>query len=187
WTKGDAAAIAEMAATRSKIVLSAAFAIAFGIATADIAVGIIYDPRYVQAGWMLSASSSGSWFSMSATSNEAYLSAAGRPAFNSATNVLRLAISAVGLPAGYHSAGFPGAIGAVILSEIGRYAFVGIGQHRLNSTFWKQACGAMVFASAVVAAGLASRSAIGSGSPAAAWIAAAHATPLAATSLQHVR
>jgi O-antigen/teichoic acid export membrane protein len=187
WTKGDAAAIAEMAATRLKIVLLAAFAIAFGIATADIAVGIIYDPRYVQAGWMLAALLLGSWFSMLATLNEAYLLAAGRPAFNSATNVLRLAILAVGLPAGYHLAGFPGAIGAVILSEIGRYAFVGIGQHRLNLTFWKQDCGAMVFALAVVAAGLALRSAIGLGSPAAAWIAAAHATPLAATSLQHVR
>lgn len=134
----DGAMLAELARTRYRFVLLAALVMGMGIGVADIAVRILYDHRYVEAGWMLSLLLIGAWFSVLSTLNEAMLLGAGKPAFNSATNILRFAVLAIVLPAGYYLLGFPGAVGAAILSELARYIFVGIGQHRLKLGFWTQ-------------------------------------------------
>lgn len=165
WGKGDGASIAEMRATRFKIIVLAALVIGFGIATADIAVGIVYDPRYAAAGWMLSLLLVGSWFSIMATLNEAYLLGAGRPAFNSATNVLRLIVLGIGLPLGYYAGGLAGAVCAVIASEFARYVFVGIGQIRIRLTFWKQDAAATLLATGAVVVCVLVREAAGLGGP----------------------
>lgn len=164
-TEGSTSTLAELRSTRLKFLLLAAAALGVGSALADVAIGLLFDPRYHEAGWMLSLLLIGGTFSVLSTLNEAMLLGAGRPAFTSATNVLRFAFLAVALPVGYHLAGFFGAIAASILSEAARYVFVGIGQRRIGMTFWQQDAAALVVALASALLVAAARLALGLGSP----------------------
>lgn len=162
---GSASTIAELRSTRVKFVLLAAAALGGGSALADIAIQVLFDPRYHEAGWMLSLLLIGAMFSVLSTLNEAMLLGAGRPAFTSATNILRFVVLALALPAGYYLVGFPGAIAAIILSEAARYVFVGIGQYRIRQTFWLQDAMAVVAALAVAALVVSIRMALHLGTP----------------------
>src|SRR5262249_16775797 len=84
--------------TRRRLVCGMGFVMGAGIAFADVAIGIMYDARYHQAGWMLSMLLAGSWIAVLANLNEGVLLGQGRPAYSSAANAARIASLAVGMP-----------------------------------------------------------------------------------------
>jgi O-antigen/teichoic acid export membrane protein len=138
---GDAGrepALAELRAARLKFVLAAAALLGGFVGSADWAIRIVYDPRYLEAGWMLAVLMVGAWFSVLSNLNEALVLGAGRPAFSTAANVSRLAVLAVGLPLGYAAAGYLGVLLAVVASEASQYLVMGVGQQRVGLTFRRQ-------------------------------------------------
>jgi O-antigen/teichoic acid export membrane protein len=123
---------------RLRFVLLASVAVGTGIAWADVAIDLLYDPRYAAAGWMLSLLLVAAWFSVAATLGEAVLLGFGRPAFMSLANVTRLISLAVGLPIAYASHGIIGAIVAFIIAEMVRYCVINFGQSRIGHVFLGQ-------------------------------------------------
>lgn len=161
----DSSAMAELNSTRLKFVLLAAVAVAIGVSFADFAIKLLYDPRYDEAGWMLSVLLVGAWFSILSTLNEAFVLGAGRPGFNSATNALRFLVLAATLPLGFTLMGFPGAVIAMVLTELFRYAFVAVGQYKVKMTFWRQDAIATVVGLVLVLLLLAARIELGFSTP----------------------
>jgi O-antigen/teichoic acid export membrane protein len=164
-SRGDEVMVASVSPARMKLVLLAAAVIGLGVGSADWAVSILYDSRYVEAGWMLSLLLFGSWFSILSNFNEALLMGAGRPAYESGANVIRFAVLAGGLWFGYVWAGVAGAILAIVAAELGRYVFVAYGQRRERLSFLRQdalATGALLL---VVCVWVGGRLALGLGDP----------------------
>lgn len=150
---------------RLKLVLVAAVCIAGAAAGADWAIGILYDRRYDQAGWMLSLLLFGTWISILSNLNEGFLIASGKPSYESAANVVRFAVVAAGLWFGYTVAGFAGAIAALIASEAGRYLVVSFGQVRVGVSYLRQDLLATCAMGAAFALLLSGRIALGLGTP----------------------
>jgi O-antigen/teichoic acid export membrane protein len=134
----DTDAIHRIGSARLRLVLLMAVGIGVGVASADWAVAILYDPRYAQAGWMLSLLLVGSFVSTLSSFSEGVLLGSNRPAFLSGANVLRVVILAAGLWAGYVWLGIVGMIAAIIASELGRYAFLSFGQRTIGFSFGRQ-------------------------------------------------
>lgn len=127
-----------VAPMRFKLLAAAAFAIAFGIATADIAVSLIYDDRYRDAGWMLALLLAGVWFAILCSVNEYTVLGVGKPMYGVAGNATKLAALVAGTPPAVMAYGLPGAILTVAASEILRYIPVFYGQRRERVTFFRQ-------------------------------------------------
>ena len=162
---GDEAAVGGFATGRLKLVLVAAAVMAVGIGSADWAVRILYDPRYVQAGWMLSLLLISSWLSILSNLNEGLLMGSGKPAYESGANVVRFAVMAAGLYPGYAFAGFAGAIGAMIAGELGRYVFVSIGQRRNAMSHTGQDAAATLLLFIIAGLWITARIGLGLGAP----------------------
>ena len=64
---------AQLAPIRMKFLLVAGFGFSLFAATADLAIGILYDQRYHAAGWMLPVLIIGAWFSIMSNLNESTL------------------------------------------------------------------------------------------------------------------
>jgi O-antigen/teichoic acid export membrane protein len=131
----DGHAIADLAGNRMKLVLASAAIVGIGIGVSDWVIALLYDARYAQAGWMLSLLLIASWISILSNLNEGMLMGSSKPTYESGANVIRFAILGIGLLFGYGWIGFAGAIGAMMLAELGRYLFVLYGQHRMKLSF----------------------------------------------------
>lgn len=136
--RGDAHVLARLRSLRMKLLIPAAVIFAVGVATADWAVGLLYDVRYAEAGWMLSLLLFGSWLSLLSNLNEGVLMGSGKPYFETMGNVARLCIMIVGLWIGYQIAGLAGAIGVLFLAELTRYMMSAYGQMRTKQMFMDQ-------------------------------------------------
>jgi O-antigen/teichoic acid export membrane protein len=131
-------AVVDLRNVRRKIMLAGAFLLATLAAWSDVAINLIYDKRYHEAGGMLFFLLIGAWFSIMSNLNEAVILGRGRPAYNSLTNSLRLIVLAVLLPSGYLTMGLVGAILALIVTEVVRYGLVLIAQSKAGLTFRAQ-------------------------------------------------
>ncbi len=134
----DAAAARAIGSARLRLSLGMAAGIGVGIACADWAVAILYDPRYADAGWMLSLLLISSFVAALSSFNAGILLGSNRPEFESAANVLRLVLLVPGLWYGHLWFGMPGVIGAVLVGEIGRYILIWIGQRAIGLSFTRQ-------------------------------------------------
>jgi O-antigen/teichoic acid export membrane protein len=161
----DAAAHAELAHPRRLFLLLVAAGIASVMALSDIAVGILYDHRYADAGWMLFLLLLGSWLGTLASLNEATLFGQGRPRNVSLANGVRIAAMAVALPGGYALLGLPGAILALPFAELVRYGVLVAGQRRGHGTFVGQDLGVTLLLLAMLGLWLAGRMMVGVGMP----------------------
>jgi O-antigen/teichoic acid export membrane protein len=150
---------------RLRFILLGSVAIGTGIAWADVAILVLYDPRYSGAGWMLSLLLVAAWFSVAATLGEAVLLGFGRPAFMSLANLTRLIALAAGLPVAYTTYGMAGAIGAFLVAEMVRYCFINLGQARVGQVFLGQDLMGAVCAATTALAWLALRAGLDLGSP----------------------
>ena len=113
-----------------------------GIATvagwSDHAVDLLYDPRFHRAGPMLCLLLPAAWVAVVATLNEALVLGAGHPRAIGTAGVVRVALIAIGLPAGYLLHGFAGAIAAILAGELARYALLARAQARLGLLLARQ-------------------------------------------------
>lgn len=134
---GNAGIVKALGPSRLKLLLMACCAISIGIAWADYAVWILYDPRYAAAGWMLSLLLISAWFAVLSSLNEAILLSR-KPAYQGISNVIRLIAMAIGLYLGTRYYGMLGAIGAVIFGEICRYIALAFGQRAIGLSFARQ-------------------------------------------------
>ncbi|MCX8996221.1 oligosaccharide flippase family protein [Rhizobiaceae bacterium BDR2-2] len=123
---------------RLKLLLGAAFCMAFGISVADIATEIIYDSRYHEAGWMLAMLLVGIWFSIVCTVNDYMLLGLGKPVYAVIGNSLKLAGLVALTPVASAWMGLPGAIMAISACELFRYLPVVYGQWREQISFVRQ-------------------------------------------------
>ena len=154
-----------VAPMRLKLLAAAAFAIAFGIATADIAVSLIYDERYRDAGWMLALLLAGVWFAILCSVNEYTVLGVGKPMYGVAGNATKLVVLLVGTPPAVQAYGLPGAILAIAASEILRYLPVLYGQRREKLSFFRQDLFLSLFLAALLAGFLWLRWHLGFGTP----------------------
>ena len=132
---------AQMAAirrSRTVFALGVCIGLAGAAGIADVLIRLIYDPRYIEASWMLAVLLIGAVFAVLSNLNEALLLSAGRPFYSSVANVARLATLAILLPTGYALAGFTGAVVAVAATEMLQYCYIGVGLHRVRMNFWRQ-------------------------------------------------
>lgn len=86
------------------------------------AVGLIYDDRYQDGGWMLQLLAVGAWISTPETTNSSANLACGHPRWVAAANLGKLLGMIVLLPIGYEGWGFRGALIAYATAELFRYA-----------------------------------------------------------------
>ena len=161
---------ADIAGARFRFLLLGAVVMATGIAWGDVAMRILFDARYHDAGWMLSLLLIGGTFAVLSILIEALLLGFDRPATISAGNVLRFAILAAGLPLGFITYGLPGAIAATIAAEIARYFIVSLGQRRLGFSFWRQDAAGLLATASLVGVFVLLRHALGLGDPWAAMV-----------------
>lgn len=92
------------------------------IAGGQAAVELLYDWRYVDAGWVVQVLSLGGWFFALEASNGAGLLALGRASWVAASNAGKLVGMLVLIPIGYQVYGFPGAVCGFALAEVFKYA-----------------------------------------------------------------
>jgi O-antigen/teichoic acid export membrane protein len=123
---------------RLKFLLLAAVGFAIFIATADLAIKILYDERYQQATWILPVLIAGSWFSVLAYVNESTLLGLGKPSYSAASNGTKLAFLLIGLPIMVKSFGLLGGVIVVALSDLCRYVPILIGQRNERFSFGMQ-------------------------------------------------
>lgn len=126
---------AELAHTRRNFLLLVLLGIATVMAWSDRAVLLLYGPRYAEAGWMLCVLLVGGWIAVLSSLNEATVFGRGEPRNVGVANTVRFVTMAAALIAGYELGGLPGALLAMPLSEVARYAILMRAQVRLGTTF----------------------------------------------------
>ncbi len=148
---------------RRRLLLALAACMAFGVSFADVAVQIIYDARYHDAGWMLPILLLGVWGFLLGTISEFALLGIGRPLYGALANLLKLIFMIVAVPLALKFWGLPGAIVMLASSEIIRYAAILVGQRRENLTFLRQDTAATALLCLLVALFSLARSSLGYG------------------------
>jgi O-antigen/teichoic acid export membrane protein len=128
----------QLAAIRVKFLLVAVFGFAFFVATADFAIKLLYDQRYLAAGWMLPLLVVGSWFSVLAYVNESILLGLGKPSYGAVSNSAKLVFLLIGLPVMVKVFGLLGGVAVVALADLCRYVPILIGQKRERFSFGMQ-------------------------------------------------
>lgn len=157
--------MASMARIRLLVALALCAGLSLGATAADLLIGLVYDPRYAAAGWMLAVLLLGAPFAVLSNLNEALLLSAGKPLYSSLANLARLATHALVLPLGYQMSGFPGAVIAAALTEALHYVYIGVGLHRVRLTLWRQDAAALGTALGVFLIALALRAQLDLGGP----------------------
>jgi O-antigen/teichoic acid export membrane protein len=99
-----------------------------GWATAGIVAGgptiieLLYDPRYIEAGWMLQILAAGMWFGVALESpNQVALIALGHSRWSAITGATKVAGMAALIPLGWYWGDFPGALFGLAASDVLRY------------------------------------------------------------------
>jgi O-antigen/teichoic acid export membrane protein len=100
------------------------------IACGPYLVRILYDARYEQAGWILQFLAVVAWFQILEATIGAALLAEGEVRWVAASSAAKLVGMVALLPLGFHLAGFPGALAALVLSEALKYLAAVVGLAR---------------------------------------------------------
>jgi O-antigen/teichoic acid export membrane protein len=90
-------------------------------------VRLLYDSRYVEAGWILQYLSAAAWFQILECTNGAALLALGRVKWVAAGNAAKVAGMVALIPLGFHFGGFAGALIGLAGSDLAKYLTVAIG------------------------------------------------------------
>ncbi len=159
------ATLHEFVRMRRLIVIAASLGIGSLAVGADIAIDLLYDPRYQAAGPALFLLLISAWFAVLAQLNEVALLGFGNARPVSYAHSLRIALLCVALPVGYQHYGLPGAIIGLTVSEAGRSLYMMARQARHGLAFWSQDIGGTALFVAWVALLTFLRSAAGFGVP----------------------
>jgi O-antigen/teichoic acid export membrane protein len=128
----------QLASSRLALFLVAGFGLSIFAAIADVLVAVLYDQRYHAATWMLPVLLIGVWFSIMSSINESTLLGFGKPLYGAIGNGLKFGFLVIGLPLGYMKYGVVGAVIAVGVSDLCRYAPILVGQIRERFSFARQ-------------------------------------------------
>lgn len=112
---------------RRLLVLAAAAGLALAATGADWIIGLLYDPRYVRAGWILAILLPASLISILANLNEGLLLAEGRAASSTLASLGKLAAVLVGLPLAFKAWGFAFSVLALVPAELVYYLCITFG------------------------------------------------------------
>ncbi len=115
---------------RRPLIMALAVGVAVLAAAGDQIVLLLYDPRYHDAGWMLSILALGLWPKMMVNSVGAAMLAIGQPRYLAIAGISRFALLAVALPAAYYAFGMLGVVCAIALSGLSDYLIEGYGLWR---------------------------------------------------------
>ena len=126
---------ARLGAVRIKLLLLCALGLGFGAAFADVFIGLVYDQRYHDAGWMLAPLLIGAWFAILCAFNDYSLLGTGRALYGAMGNAVKLALLAVGTPLAIGAFGLLGVIAVLAASEVARYIPILVGQRREGMAF----------------------------------------------------
>ncbi|WP_182085899.1 oligosaccharide flippase family protein [Aureimonas sp. ME7] len=129
---------AHLVPIRRKLLIACAAAIGLGAAFADVAVDLVYDARYVQAGWMLSVLLLGAFVAVLCSLNEYVLLGVGRPLWGAGGNLAKLLCLALGLTVTWGTVGLGGVIVVIALADLPRYLVIAAGQIRERLPFLGQ-------------------------------------------------
>ena len=127
-------------ARRLHMVLSG-WALSGFIGGGAVAIRLIYDARYDDAGWMVQLLALAGWFATPEAANTAAILALGKPMWLVVGNAAKLVGMITLIPLGFHFGDFPGALAGYVASELFRYAFSSIALRRLGLTAWRQDIG----------------------------------------------
>lgn len=105
------------------------------IATSDLIIEILYDPRYLGAAKVLPWVGLATWVATLSTLNENVLLGLRKPAYLAAANGAKLCFLVVGLPYGVIQYGIIGAAIAALGAETARYVTLSVGQYQQRIGF----------------------------------------------------
>jgi O-antigen/teichoic acid export membrane protein len=120
---------------RQTLLLAAALAMGGFLAVSDLIVGILYDPRYAEAGTILPILSIGVWFGILTSTNDSILMGLARPAYPAISNATKLLTYLIGVPLAFHYLGFTAAIAVIAAGEIVKYATLWVLTHKEHLHF----------------------------------------------------
>lgn len=99
-------------------------------------IEILYDPRYVEAGWMLQILAAGPWFGVVVEgTNQMALMALGHTRWMAMASFAKLVAMAALIPIGWHYGGFAGAMLGLAVTDLSRYvvSLVGVLRYGLDA------------------------------------------------------
>jgi O-antigen/teichoic acid export membrane protein len=103
------------------VLVLGALAVAGLLACGPELIDVLYDDRYLDAGWMLQLVAVGAWFQIPQALSANALLASGAPQWMVTANAMKLGGMVLLVPAGYLLFGAPGAIGGVAAAEAFRW------------------------------------------------------------------
>src|SRR5690606_8948489 len=111
---------------RRRILVLGGAASSLMIAGGPAIIGLLYDDTYIAAGWMVQLLALARWFSTLEVTVEAVRLARGESKRVAVASAIKIVAMLVLIPVGYLYAAFPGAIAGFALSEMVRYASIGL-------------------------------------------------------------
>jgi len=120
---------------RRTLMAGAAFAIGAFLALSPLAVRILYDPRYHDAGAIVQILCVGLWFSTLTATNDSILLGLRRPAYPALSNTAKLLTYIVGVPLAFAYSGFTAAIAVISAGEVVKYAALWALSHKEHLRF----------------------------------------------------
>lgn len=127
-------------ARRLHMVMSG-YALSGFIGGGSVAIKLVYDSRYYEAGWMLQLLAVAYWCGTPEATNTQAALAAGQPRWVAAGHFAKLIGMIALMPLGYHLGGFPGALIGFVASELMRYAASALAAYKLKLPALKQDLG----------------------------------------------
>lgn len=120
---------------RRTLLLVAALTLGTFMAFADVIVGLLYDPRYSEAGSILPILCIGVWFGVLTSTNDSILMGLSRPAYPALSNAAKLVAYVVGAPLAFHFYGFMAAVAVIAGGEIVKYVTLWALSHKEHLRF----------------------------------------------------
>jgi O-antigen/teichoic acid export membrane protein len=120
---------------RRTLLLGAAVGLGLFMALAGVIVGLLYDPRYGQAGVILPILCVGVWFGILTSTNDSILMGLSRPAYPAISNAAKLVTYLVGAPLAFHFYGFMAAVAVIAGGEIVKYVTLWALSHKEHLRF----------------------------------------------------
>jgi O-antigen/teichoic acid export membrane protein len=105
------------------------------MAFAGILVGLLYDPRYSQAGVILPILCVGVWFGILTSTNDSILMGLSRPAYPALSNAAKLITYLAGAPLAFHFYGFMAAVAVIAAGDIVKYVTLWALSHKEHLHF----------------------------------------------------
>lgn len=107
---------------REPLLVLAGWSLSGLVAGGPVIVRLLYDDRWLSAGWIVQLLALAGWFSALEITNGSFLLARGDSRLVAAAGAAKLAGMLALIPIGYQIAGFPGAVAGYVASESLRYA-----------------------------------------------------------------